>query len=138
MVTEVRRAQIVDILGRSQDGVVAIESLSRQFGVSEMTIRRDLDWLAAHAMVTRVRGGAVAHSSRDEKPFGDRLGDFGPQKRAIADAAARRVRKGDRIILDSGTTTQQLAAALAAMNMRLTVVTNNVAAVAELAPRPSN
>lgn len=136
MVAEARRAQIVDILGGSQDGVVSIECLSRKFGVSEMTIRRDLDWLASRAMVTRVRGGAVAHSSHDEKPFGDRLGDFGPQKKAIADAAAQLVKKGDRIILDAGTTTQQLAAALVATNMRLTIVTNNVAAMAELARAP--
>lgn len=136
MVAETRRSQIVDILGRSQDGIVSIESLSRRFGVSEMTIRRDLDWLASRAMVTRVRGGAVAHSSRDEKPFGDRLGDFGPQKKMIADTAARLVEKGDRIILDAGTTTQQLASALVALNLRLTVVTNNVAAMPQLARAP--
>jgi DeoR/GlpR family transcriptional regulator of sugar metabolism len=135
MLAETRRARIIDILGRSQDGVVSIENLSRQFGVSEMTIRRDLDWLATRAMVTRVRGGAVAHSSRDEKPFGDRLGDHGPQKTAIAWAAARLVNDGDRIILDAGTTTQQIASALIT-RPRLTVITNNVAAVAQLSRAP--
>ncbi len=138
MLAESRRTLIVDILGRSKDGVVTIASLSRQFGVSEMTIRRDLDWLASHAMVTRVRGGAVAHSSRDEKPFGDRLGDFGPQKKAVAWAAAQHVGDGDRIILDAGTTTQQLASALVTMKLRLTVVTNNVAAVARACPRAAD
>jgi DeoR family fructose operon transcriptional repressor len=135
VLAETRRARIVDILGRSPDGVASIASLSRQFGVSEMTIRRDLDWLASRAMVTRVRGGAVAHSSRDEKPCGDRLGYYGPQKMAIAWAAAQFVKDGDRIILDAGTTTQQIASALLT-RPRLTVITNNVAAMAQLSRAP--
>ncbi len=135
MLPDSRRARIVDILGHSPDGVVSIASLSRQFSVSEMTIRRDLDWLASRTMVTRVHGGAIAHSDRDEKPFGDRLADASPEKKAIAWVAAQLVNDGDRVILDAGTTTQQLAANLT-NHSGLTVITHNVAAVAELADCP--
>lgn len=132
MLAQARRTRIVDILGRSPDGVVTIKSLSEQFGVSEMTIRRDLDWLQSQALVNRVRGGAVAQTSREEMPFGDRLREAGVQKKAIAWAAVQLVNEGDRIILDGGTTTQQIAASLACKT-DLTVITNNIAAVVELA-----
>jgi DeoR family fructose operon transcriptional repressor len=132
MLAQIRRQRIVDILGWSPDGVVTLKSLSAQFGVSEMTIRRDLDWLQSQALVHRVRGGATAQTGREEMPFSDRLRAAGPQKKAIAWAAVRLVNDGDRIILDGGTTTQQIAANLA-RRTALTVITNNVAAVTELA-----
>jgi DeoR family fructose operon transcriptional repressor len=132
MLAQARRSRIVDILARSEDGVVTLKSLSDQFGVSEMTIRRDLDWLQSQALVNRVRGGAVAQAGREEMPFSDRLRTAGAQKKAIAWAAVGLVADGDRIILDGGTTTQQIAANLGCKN-GLTVITNNVAAVTELA-----
>jgi DeoR family transcriptional regulator, fructose operon transcriptional repressor len=133
MLPETRRLQILDRLTRSAGQAVTVAELSRALGVSEMTIRRDLDWLAERAIVTRVHGGALLYLRPEaEKPFRDRLMDYNPQKKSIGWAAAQLVNDGDRIILDAGTTTQQVACHLA--NKRsLTVITNNLAVIEDLA-----
>jgi DeoR/GlpR family transcriptional regulator of sugar metabolism len=132
MLPETRRLQILDRLTRTTEQAVLVTELSREFDVSEMTIRRDLDWLAERAIVTRVHGGALLYSNTvTEKPFGDRLMDFNSQKKSIGWAAAQLVNDGDRIILDAGTTTQQVARHLAGKK-NLTVITNNLAVIEDL------
>lgn len=132
MPAEARRLQIIDLLERSNMGVVSVRDLARHFHVSEMTIRRDLDWLEEHSILTRVHGGAVALQKEEEKPFGDRLQESNPQKISIGWAAAKLVQDGDRIILDAGTTTQQVARNLH-RHSSLTVITNNIPIAHELA-----
>ncbi len=127
-----RRLQIVELIDRAEDGLATVSDLSRKFRVSEMTIRRDLDWLAERELVMRVHGGAIAFQEHPEKPFGDRLNESNLQKKAIGRAAAYLVEDGDRIILDAGTTTRQVAIALACKK-NITVITNNLAAAYELA-----
>ena len=62
MLPETRRLQILDSLTRSAGQAVTVTALSRELGVSAMTIRRDLDWLAERAIVTRVHGGALLYT----------------------------------------------------------------------------
>ena len=136
MPAEARRLQIINLISRAGDGVVSVTSLAHLLGVSEMTIRRDLDWLEERSILTRVHGGAVAFQSggaltETEKPFSVRLNDANPQKKSIGWAAASLVQDGDRIILDAGTTTQQVARNLSSKN-QLTVITNNIPISAEL------
>ena len=135
LLAESRRLQIVALLSRAGQGVVSVRELSRLLGVSEMTIRRDLDFLQESQVVKRVHGGAVAYQAEAEKPFALRLSEFDPQKKSIGWAAAQLVEEGDRIILDAGTTTQQVAIHLGCKK-NLTVITNNIAAAIELARCP--
>lgn len=130
MLPENRRLQIVEQLNRSPAGMISVSELSHTLGVSEMTIRRDLDVLEKYSIITRVHGGAVAYQGSVEKSFNDRLEDASPQKKAIGWAAAQLVQDGDRIILDAGTTTQQVAANLI-HRQNLTVITNNLHIAAE-------
>jgi DeoR family transcriptional regulator, fructose operon transcriptional repressor len=140
MPAEARRMQIIDILNRAGNGVVGVNDLARQLSVSEMTIRRDLDWLEQRSILTRIHGGALAYQGDDlgeieEKSFQDRLKESNTQKKAIGWAAAQLVQDGDRIILDAGTTTQQIARHLSGKT-NLTIITNNLAVGSELARFP--
>jgi DeoR/GlpR family transcriptional regulator of sugar metabolism len=126
-----RRRQIVDLLNRAENTAAAVSELSRSLGVSEMTIRRDLDWLARRGLVTRVHGGAVLYKVHEERPFGDRLKEANLQKKSIGWAAAQLIEDGDRIILDAGTTARHIALHLDCKK-NLTVITNNLAAATEL------
>jgi DeoR family fructose operon transcriptional repressor len=135
LLAESRRLQITALLGKVGQGVVSVRELSRLLGVSEMTVRRDLDSLEESQVVKRVHGGAVALQAEAEKPFFLRVSEYDPQKRAIGWTAAQLVGEGERIILDAGTTTQQVAVHLACKKS-LTVITNNLAAAAELARCP--
>jgi DeoR/GlpR family transcriptional regulator of sugar metabolism len=135
MPAEARRLQIIDTINRSGTSVISIADLAERFGVSEMTIRRDLDWLEGKSMLTRVHGGAIALPGDFEKPFDARLMEGGPQKKSIGWAAAQLVHDGNRIILDAGTTTRQIVRHLAD-RAGLTVISNNIPAVTELSHFP--
>ena len=125
MPAEARRLQIIEMLGKTGTGVVSVNLLAKHFGVSEMTVRRDLDWLEDRSVLTRVHGGAMLYQKDEEKPFDDRLTQSNPQKAAIGWAAAQLVKPGERIILDAGTTTHQVARNLVSLGA-LTIITNNV------------
>jgi DeoR family transcriptional regulator, fructose operon transcriptional repressor len=135
MPAEARRLQIVELLTRNGSGGVSVHWLADHFGVSEMTIRRDLDWLEERAALTRVHGGALSLQNGEEKPFDARLNQSNPQKAAIGRAAAQLVKAGERILLDAGTTTQQVARNLVSLTT-LTIITNNVHIASDLAPHP--
>jgi DeoR family transcriptional regulator, fructose operon transcriptional repressor len=135
MPAESRRLLIMDYINRTGNGVVSVADLALMLGVSEMTVRRDLDWLEQRTLLTRVHGGAVAAQYDFEKPFGDRIKEYNPQKKSIGWAAAQLVKDGDRIILDAGTTTQQIAQHLST-HSNLTVITNNIPISTDLARFP--
>ena len=124
--------QIIDLLGKSGTGVVSVTVLARQLGVSEMTIRRDLDWLEQRSVLTRVHGGAISNQKDEERPFEERLLQSNPQKSIIGLAAAQLVHGGERIILDAGTTAQQMARNLIGCSA-LTVISNNIHIMSALA-----
>jgi DeoR/GlpR family transcriptional regulator of sugar metabolism len=109
------------------DGRATVAGLSRQLGVSQMTIRRDLEELDAHGFVRRTHGGALLpERSRDllEPPVLERIHENSEAKRALGRAAADLIVEGEAVFLGSGTTTLAVAAELAARPKRLTVITN--------------
>jgi DeoR/GlpR family transcriptional regulator of sugar metabolism len=120
-------------------GAVRVSDLTELLSVSEMTVRRDLDSLAAAGLVEKVHGGATAprRLSADEPGFEAKSHRQLAEKDAIARAAAELVRPGQAIGLTAGTTTWRLAHYILGVP-DLTVVTNSipVANVLHQEPRP--
>jgi DeoR/GlpR family transcriptional regulator of sugar metabolism len=116
------------ILERVRDeGGVRVAELVRELGVSDMTIRRDLDTLQEQGLLEKVHGGATAtaESALFEPGFAAKSALQEPEKRAIAAAAVRLVTPGSAIAVSAGTTTHALARGLVDIP-GLTVVTNSV------------
>ena len=112
---------------------VTVDDLSQRFGVSEVTIRRDLREMDAQGMLRRAHGGAVAAVSElPEPPVIQRMAEAENCKACIGRSAARLVSDGDSVFIGSGSTTAHVARNL--MNhQRLTVVTNALNVATELA-----
>jgi DeoR/GlpR family transcriptional regulator of sugar metabolism len=125
LLAEQRRALILDEVRRR--GGVRVNELTRKLGVSDMTIRRDLDALARQGMLEKVHGGAVPvmETSTHEPGFEAKSGLEPTAKEDIARAAAQLVTPGSAIALSGGTTTYALAQQLVDVP-DLTVVTNSV------------
>ena len=120
-------------------GTVRVSELSTLLGVSDMTIRRDLEILDETGLVTKVHGGAMLRTERssDEPGFEAKSLRNMAEKHAIAMAAAATIAPGSAIGITAGTTTWQLAYHLVDIP-HLTVVTNSVRVsdVLYRAPRP--
>src|SRR4051812_23484502 len=85
---------------------VSVSMLAKEFGVSEMTIRRDLTALEEQALIQRTHGGAMLTSRMMlEFDYRGRRQVNQAAKRAIAAEARKLIKSGDRLILDTGTTT---------------------------------
>ncbi|MBN0043629.1 DeoR/GlpR transcriptional regulator [Streptomyces actuosus] len=125
LLAEQRRALIVDEVRRR--GGVRVNELTRRLGVSDMTVRRDLDALARQGVLEKVHGGAVpvVEASTHEPGFEAKSGLELTAKEDIARAAAELVAPGSAIALSGGTTTYALAQQLLDVP-ELTVVTNSV------------
>ncbi|MFR9796907.1 DeoR/GlpR family DNA-binding transcription regulator [Streptomyces sp. MS06] len=125
LLAEQRRALILDEVRRR--GGIRVNELTRRLGVSDMTVRRDLDALARQGMLEKVHGGAVpvAEASTHEPGFEAKSGLELTAKEDIARAAAELVAPGSAIALSGGTTTYALAQQLLEVP-DLTVVTNSV------------
>src|SRR5690606_28338528 len=109
--------------------------LAARHGVSEMTIRRDLDELARQGVVRRIRGGALSLLLRgEEPPFGVREREAVEEKRRIAAEIADLIADGEAVLLDGGTTTLETARAL--RDRRLTVLPLSLHAAQELSTAP--
>ena len=125
MLAQQRQTAILDLVRRH--GGVRVSHLVRQFGVSDMTIRRDLEALAERGLVDKVHGGAtVAGPGSTEEPgFDAKSVRQRTEKSAIAARAAELVEPGTAVALSAGTTTAALAGMLLDVP-GLTVVTNSV------------
>jgi DeoR/GlpR family transcriptional regulator of sugar metabolism len=128
------------IMSRVRDsGTVRVSTLTEELGVSDMTIRRDLNQLARQGLVNKVHGGArlADGSSMHEPGFEVKRTLQRAEKQAIAREAASLVRPGYAVGLSAGTTTWTLAFELLQLP-DLTVVTNSVqvAGVFYARPRP--
>lgn len=125
LLAEQRRALIIDEVRRR--GGVRVNELTRRLGVSDMTVRRDLDALARQGVLEKVHGGAVpvVDASTHEPGFEAKSGLEPTAKEEIARAAAELVQPGSAIALSGGTTTYALAQQLLDVP-DLTVVTNSV------------
>ena len=107
-------------------GGVRVSELVEVLGVSDMTVRRDIEVLAGRGLVARVHGGAttVYARSADEPGFVAKSRQMLRAKRAIARAAVELVQPGAAVAVSAGTTTYEVARALCAVP-DLTVVTNS-------------
>jgi DeoR/GlpR family transcriptional regulator of sugar metabolism len=124
LLAQQRRSRILEWV--RQDGAAKVSDLVAEFGVSDMTIRRDLDALARRGLLDKVHGGATLPSgSTDEPGFQAKSLREQAEKQAIAGAAAELVRPGQAIGLSAGTTTWTLALLLRDVPA-LTVVTNSL------------
>ncbi|MFV0432718.1 MAG: DeoR/GlpR family DNA-binding transcription regulator [Leucobacter sp.] len=110
--------------------LVTVGELADRIGVSEVTIRKDLDSLARRTLVERVRGGARLRGA-EEGPLNLRLGYRSAAKRAVARRAAELVEPNTVIALDSSSTGYYLALELASRN-DVTVVTNSLRVATQL------
>jgi DeoR family transcriptional regulator, aga operon transcriptional repressor len=128
-----RFGRILEQLAR--DGTVTVADLAGQLGVSDATVRRDLQALGDQRLLERSHGGAVAHGTAHELPVRYRTGRS-DEKQRIARAAAELVEDGTSVGLTGGTTTTEVARVLAPRS-DLTVVTNALNIAAELAVRPN-
>lgn len=125
MLAAQRRSEIMALLER--DRIVRVSHLVSTLGVSDMTIRRDLQTLHEQGVLEKVHGGAVvrAEPSTAEPGFEAKSARQLAQKEAIAAQAASMVRPGSAIAVSAGTTTFAFARHLVAIP-GLTVVTNSV------------
>lgn len=107
-------------------GGVRVSELVEELGVSDMTIRRDIDVLASKGLVARVHGGAtsVLVRSAEEPGFTAKSHQQQEEKRAIARRAVGLVEPGAAVALSAGTTTYEIARELLTI-ADLTVVTNS-------------
>lgn len=135
--TSARRERIVSLL-RVQ-GSVQIPALAKMFGVSTQTLRKDLNFLDRKRICMRSTGGAILHSgavSATEDAIDVKRGLFADEKVRIGKRAAALISAGQSVLLDSGTTTLQVARHISATDS-LVVVTNDVGIMNELVTRES-
>jgi len=134
---------LLELLGR--DGRIEVEEAAAELAVSAATIRRDLDELAQQQMLTRTRGGAVAHNLSYDLPLRYKTARRASEKQRIGAAVARMVEPGAVVGLNGGTTTTEIARAIATRGElsdsvgggpAVTVVTNALNIAHELAVRP--
>ncbi|CAM4445815.1 DeoR family transcriptional regulator [Paenibacillus macerans] len=110
-----------------QEGQVKVPELSQLFTVSEETVRRDLILLEKEGLAKRVYGGALLPKLTSfEPPYLQRQKVKAEEKERIGRAAAELIESGDTIAIDIGTTTLELAKAIAGRE-RLTILTNSLA-----------
>jgi DeoR family transcriptional regulator of aga operon len=132
LLNEERRRAILEILQR--EGRVLVADLAQKFETSQVTIRKDLEVLHVHGQIHRTHGGALParEGALDDPTLREKEKLHRKEKLHIAAAAARLVSEGQVVILDSGTTTTEIARALRHFK-NLTIVTNAVNIAAELA-----
>ncbi len=133
MLTEERRGEIVSLLHKN--GKVQVRDLSRHFNISEVTIRADLKELHQRGLVFKSHGGAVLPnlvSGNTEPTLIEKFGKNIDEKERIGAAAAELINDGETIILDSGSTTHEIAKRIK-NRKNLTVITNGVNIALELA-----
>ena len=133
--------QLLELL--AAEGQVQVERAAKELGVSTATIRRDFDELASQQMLARIRGGAVAQGVTYDLPLRYKTERHPSEKQRIGVLAAGLVQPGQVVGLNGGTTTTEVARALAtrpdlsvANGMpAVTVVTNALNIATELAVR---
>lgn len=127
MIPAERRARIVELLEERR--AVRVSVLSETLGVSEMTIRRDLEQLEQAGLLSRMHGGAILKRRMAEEPFYvAQEREHSEEKRRIAQAAAAMIKPGETVFLSSGTTAVQVLGHVDP-ELRARVVTANVGAV---------
>lgn len=135
---DIRRGKILDILRR--DGKVYVTALSRELGATPVTIRNDLAALEGDGYLVRMAGGAVLVSETADAPAdGTAVGlrKCYSEKKAIAKAVAELLSDGDTLFINSGSTTQCIAAELK-VRRNLNIVTNSLSVATILSTIPTH
>jgi DeoR family transcriptional regulator, aga operon transcriptional repressor len=128
--TRQRRQAILETLSESQE--MSVTELSRRFGISEVSIRRDLEYLEQTGLLQRKHGRA--RMTQHRSIFEARLYQNVEVKRAIGAAAAQLIQAGDIVVLDSGTTVLEIARHIPAALLEegdLTVITRSLTIASE-------
>lgn len=130
MLTVERRNLILEKL--QEEKKVIVSELREQFGVSEETIRRDLDKLEKEGLVTKSYGGAVLNENNSsDMPFCIRKKKNMAGKKIIAKIIEELIEDGDHIIVDPSSTALSIVHALRSKE-RLTIITNSIEVLVEL------
>jgi DeoR family transcriptional regulator, glycerol-3-phosphate regulon repressor len=116
-------------------GRVEVEALATEFAVTTQTIRRDLNELSQSGLIARVHGGAVSNARVANVGYAERRVVSAPEKRRIGERCAAMIPDGCSVILNIGTTTEEVARALAG-HRDLVVITNNLNVVSILSGTP--
>jgi DeoR family transcriptional regulator, fructose operon transcriptional repressor len=125
-----RQRRILNLLAVKPE--VSVSEFAKEFQVSTMTIRRDLEALEQQKQITRTHGGAIlAAPSFVAFAFQDRRRSRMAEKEAIAEEAIKQLNHGMTIIIDTGTTTLEVARALAGI-FGLKILTSSLAIASEL------
>ena len=125
-----RRRRSFEVL--KERGHVSVAELSEQFGVSEVTIRKDLQYLEERSLLMRTHGGAMRLDYLvNDQTLEEKGQKYKEQKARIGQAAAALVEDGDTLILDAGTTVLQVARHLQ-HKRNLTILTSSVTVAAEV------
>jgi DeoR family transcriptional regulator of aga operon len=132
LLAEERRRKILDSI--EQNGQITIPEVVKRFSVSAVTARSDLDALSEGGAVIRSHGGAVRHEATRDYPLRLKATLHRAEKLRIGRAAADLVRPNETIILDSGTTTAEIARQLKHLKLSsVTVITNALNIAMDLA-----
>ena len=133
LLVEERRRLIVEYV--ETNGRATVEELAARFGTSTVTIRNDLESLARSGALARSHGGALPSTQTvtNDVPLNIKETHSHPQKLRIGQAAAKLIKDGETIILDSGSTTVEIARQIRQLKFEsLTVVTNALNIALEL------
>ncbi len=130
-----RRQKIILELLR-KNSRITVNELSEHFGVSAVTIRRDMTSLAKAGKILRTYGGAVSSEKvAYEFSFKEKSNKNIKEKERIGNLAASLIKEGEVILMDTGTTTFQMACSLSSRK-NITVVTNSLSIVSTLSGNP--
>jgi DeoR family transcriptional regulator, aga operon transcriptional repressor len=136
LLPEERRRRIVEMLHHTE--VITVSHLVERFGVSRVTARADLDYLAGQGALVRSHGGALKNMDlRSDYPLQLKQTLHHAEMVRIAGAAVKLLNDGDTIAIDSATTTCEIAKQIARLSLgSLTVITNALNIANELSGLP--
>lgn len=118
-----RRHRILELL--RDHGRVTVDDLAIRFATSQVTIRTDLATLESAGALERTHGGAILRQDDDDQPIAVKQTRHHAEKVRIAQAAASLINDGETIILDSGTTTAEIAKQIRRLEVQaINVITN--------------
>jgi len=134
VLTEKRRTQILKLI--QQNGTTRTNDLAREFHVSEVTIRGDLDELAHRGQIERTHGGAMAlNVDSPSAVFQERMNENSEAKQRIARAAAKFIGDNQTVVFDSGSTLMHLALQMPPVS-NLVMATNAMNIAQQVMNRP--
>lgn len=126
-----RQKLIMELLSRT--GAVSVSRLSDEMGVTEETVRRDLEKLEKQELLRRTHGGALSlDESSSELSLQKRKSTNVEAKQRLAEAAVDMIAAGDTIFLDASTTTYFMAQTLKRIKQQVTIITNSIRVIDEL------